>query len=140
MYKLCGISNMSVTKADIINRLAGQSGLSKTESSEIIQSLLEILKRTLASGEHIQISGFGKFCVKVKQARKGRNPQTGNPLQVKSRRVVTFQCSSVLRGKINDKDPHWHVYHLVDFSKMLPNSKYPVSDLCRFKIQVPIDR
>lgn len=92
---------MSVTKADIINRLYGQSGLSKTQSAEITESLLEILKSTLASGEDVLISGFGKFYVKEKKERRGRNPQTGSPVMLGKKRVVTFKCSSVLRGKLN---------------------------------------
>jgi len=95
---------LSVTKANIINRFSNKSGLSKTESSEITQSLLEILKKTLSTGEDIQISGFGKFYVNVKKARRGRNPQTGSPLLVKSRRAVTFKSSPVLRRKLNDRD------------------------------------
>jgi len=67
----------------------------------LFESLLEIMKDKLASGEDILISGFGKFCVKEKNQRKGRNPATGDDLILRPRKVVTFQCSQVLRQKIN---------------------------------------
>ncbi len=63
--------------------------------------MLEIIKRPLDSGEDVLISGFGKFIVKDKSERRGRDPQTGNDLMLGSRRVVIFKCSGVLRDKIN---------------------------------------
>jgi integration host factor subunit alpha len=92
---------MSLTKADITENVCLRCGLSKTTSTKLVESTLEIIKRTLASGEDVLISGFGKFCVKEKNDRRGRNPQTGDDLLLGAKRVVTFRCSPVLRSKIN---------------------------------------
>jgi len=94
---------MSLTKADITESVSLHSGLSKTTSTELVESTLEIIRRTLASGEDVLISGFGKFYVKEKKNRRGRNPQTGNDLLLGAKRIVTFRCCPVLRGKINGK-------------------------------------
>jgi integration host factor subunit alpha len=67
----------------------------------MIETLLELVKFTLASGEDVLISGFGKFCVNEKRQRKGRNPATNEDMILASRRVVTFKCSGLLRDKIN---------------------------------------
>ena len=95
---------MPITKADIINSIYNNLDLQKQESTIIVESLLEIIKRTLESGEDVLISGFGKFCVKDKTKRKGRNPQTGNSLMLDARRVVTFKCSRTLRENLNKKN------------------------------------
>ncbi|NVM57758.1 MAG: integration host factor subunit alpha [Desulfobacterales bacterium] len=92
---------MTLTKADIINIIHKNVGHSKAHSAKVLESLLEIIKQTLASSEDVLISGFGKFCVKNKEERKGRNPQTGEDMMLGSRRVVTFKCSGVLRDRIN---------------------------------------
>ena len=94
---------MPITKADIINSIYNNLDLQKQESTIIVESLLEIIKKTLESGEDVLISGFGKFCVKDKTKRKGRNPQTGNSLMLDARRVVTFRCSRTLRENLNKK-------------------------------------
>jgi integration host factor subunit alpha len=94
---------MPCTKDYIVNSIYNQLDLPKNKSTEIVESLLEIIKRTLASGEDVLISGFGKFCVRNKERRRGRNPQTGEDMTLRSRRVVTFKCSGVLRDKINKK-------------------------------------
>ena len=94
---------MPVTKATLADSIYNHSDLQKNESIVIIESLLEIIKRTLESGEDILVSGFGKFTVKEKKTRKGRNPQTEKPLQLDARKVVLFRCSAVLREKINKK-------------------------------------
>ena len=94
---------MPITKADIINSIYNNLDLQKQESTIILESLLEIIKHTLESGEDVLISGFGKFCVKDKKDRKGRNPQTGNDLILDARRVVTFKCSRTLRENLNKK-------------------------------------
>ena len=91
---------MALTKADFIEKIS-QNGLSRNKSSEVMESLLELMKKTLESGEDVMISGFGKFCVKEKSRRRGRNPATGEDLYIDPRKVVTFQCSGVLRDKIN---------------------------------------
>ncbi len=92
---------MTLTKAKIVEEVAKQNGYPKNQSSEIIETLLETIKRTLESGEDILVSGFGKFCVKTKNERRGRNPATGKDMMLEPRRVVTFKCSGRLRDKIN---------------------------------------
>lgn len=92
---------MTLTKAQIIDSIQNQTGFPKNKSSEIVKILLEIIKNTLASGEDVLISSFGKFCVREKRERKGRNPATGNDMMLRSRKVVTFKCSGKLRNKIN---------------------------------------
>jgi integration host factor subunit alpha len=96
-----GDPDMTLTKADLIAAIAEQNGYTKNKSTETVKSLLEIIKRSLESGEDVLISGFGKFCVKEKTERRGRNPATGNALMLRPRRVVTFKCSGQLRDKIN---------------------------------------
>mgnify|MGYP006449735231 CR=1 FL=1 len=92
---------MAVTKANLINSVCSTTDFAKQESSAVVESLLEIIKRTLVSGEDVLVSGFGKFCVKDKKERKGRNPQTGDDMMMDARRVVTFKCSNIMRDKIN---------------------------------------
>lgn len=94
---------MTFTKDKIIESLYNQCGYSKTKSTDLLESLLEIIKKTLENGEDVLISGFGKFCVKEKSERKGRNPATGGAMMLESRRVVTFRCSQGLRDKVNGK-------------------------------------
>jgi integration host factor subunit alpha len=91
---------MALTKSDIVASIH-DLGLTKKKSVEVIESLLEIIKRSLESSEDVLISGFGKFCVKNKAKRKGRNPATGEDLMLRDRRVVTFKCSGKLRHKID---------------------------------------
>ena len=92
---------MTLTKAQIIDSIQNQTGFPKNKSSEIVETLLEIIKNALSSGEDVLISSFGKFCVREKRERKGRNPTTGNAMMLRSRKVVTFNCSGKLRNKIN---------------------------------------
>ena len=92
---------MTLTKANIVEAVAEQIGYTKHQSSELIETLLEIIKRTLESGEDVLVSGFGKFCVKTKHERRGRNPATGEDMMLEPRRIVTFNCSRKLRDKIN---------------------------------------
>ena len=94
---------MTLTKADLIHSMYNHIGLSKTTSTRVVNSLLELIKQTLESGEDVLITGFGKFCVKDKSRRRGRNPATREDLMLDARRVVTFRCSGVLRDKINGK-------------------------------------
>ena len=93
---------MSLTKADVVESIYNELGLPKIQSAEQFETLLEIIKSTLASGDDVMISGFGKFYVKEKKERKGRNPATGEDLIHEPRRVVTFRCSGKLRNMIND--------------------------------------
>ena len=94
---------MTLTKVNIVEAVAKQNGYPKNKSSELIETLLEIIKRTLESGEDVLVSRFGKFCVKEKRERKGRNPATGEDMMMEPRRVVTFRCSRQLRDKVNGK-------------------------------------
>ncbi len=94
---------MTLTKDLIIDSIRKDSDLVKTQSAKLIESLFEITKSTLESGEDILISGFGKFCVKDKHERRGRNPATGNDLMLGARRIVNFRCSSVMKNKLNGK-------------------------------------
>jgi integration host factor subunit alpha len=93
---------MTLTKAQVVERVQSKLGLPKEKSTELVESLLEIMKRTLARGEDVLVSGFGRFCVKKKKERRGRNPQTGDDMMLRQRRVITFRCSGVLRDKINN--------------------------------------
>jgi integration host factor subunit alpha len=92
---------MTLTKAQIVDLIHEELPFPKNKSTEVIESLIEIIKSTLANGEDVLISGFGKFCVKNKRERRGRNPATGNDLILAKRKVVTFKCSGKLREKIN---------------------------------------
>jgi len=92
---------MTLTKVQMVESVQNQTGLPRNRSSEIVEILLEIIKSTLASGEDVLISGFGKFSVREKNARKGRNPNTGEDMMLEARKVVTFKCSGKLRDKIN---------------------------------------
>jgi integration host factor subunit alpha len=91
---------MALTKNDIVTSIH-ELGFTKKKSVEVIETLLEIMKGTLEKGEDVLISGFGKFCIKKKKERRGRNPATGTDLTLKERKVVTFKCSGKLRDKIN---------------------------------------
>ena len=92
---------MTLTKAQIVETLSEQNGYTRAQSADTVETLLEIIKKTLESGEDVLVSGFGKFCVKEKRQRKGRNPATGDDLTLAPRKVVTFRCSRQLRDKIN---------------------------------------
>ena len=91
---------MALTKNDIVT-VIHDLGFTKKKSVEIVESLLEIMKTTLEKSEDVLISGFGKFCVKQKNQRRGRNPATGSDLILRQRKVVTFKCYGKLRDKIN---------------------------------------
>lgn len=94
---------MSLTKADIVKAIEEGNGFSKKKSIETVETLLEIIKSTLESGEDVLVSGFGKFCVREKSERRGRNPATGGDLMLRPRRVITFKCSGILRDKVNGR-------------------------------------
>ena len=91
---------MTLTKADLVEKIS-ENGLSRKEASDVVEALLDLMKKSLESGEDVLISGFGKFNVKEKRGRRGRNPATGKDLYLDARRVVTFQCSGVLRDRLN---------------------------------------
>lgn len=92
---------MALTKKEIVEQVCNELGFLKNQSVELVESLLELIKSALESGDDVLISGFGKFCVKDKKARKGRNPATGEDAILPARRVVTFKCSGKLREKVN---------------------------------------
>lgn len=92
---------MALTKADIIEALQTETGFTKHQSTDLVESLLEIIKSTLETGEDVLVSGFGKFCVNEKRERRGRNPATGEDMMLRPRRVVTFKCSGKLRSLIH---------------------------------------
>jgi integration host factor subunit alpha len=94
---------MALTKNDIITKV-NDLGFTKKRSAEIVESLLEIIKGSLSTGDDVLVSGLGKFCVKKKRPRRGRNPATGNDLLLRQRKVVTFKCSGKLRDKINGEE------------------------------------
>ena len=91
---------MTLTKAHIIDSVHSSTDLNRSQATKVVETLLETIKKTLENGEGVLISGFGKFNVKDKKERKGRNPQTGTDLMLDGRRVVTFKCSGALREKM----------------------------------------
>jgi len=91
---------MAVTKDDIVAQIH-EVGFTKKQSVDLVETIIEIIKSNLEKGEDVLISGFGKFCVKKKNPRRGRNPATGADLMLRERRVISFKCSGKLRNKIN---------------------------------------
>jgi integration host factor subunit alpha len=91
---------MAVTKDDIVARIH-EVGFTKKQSVDLVEMLIEIIKGNLEKSEDVLVSGFGKFCVKQKNQRRGRNPATGEDLMLRQRRVITFKCSGKLRNRIN---------------------------------------
>ena len=96
-----GRAPTALTKAQIIEMIAEQNGFAKNKSTELVETLIEIIKRALVSGEVVLVSGFDKFCVKSKGQRRGRNPAIGFDLMLSARKVVTFKCSVKLGEKVN---------------------------------------
>ena len=93
---------MALTKENIINQVYESTQLPKNRARDVVETTLELIKSTLENGEDLLVSGFGKFMVKDKKARRGRNPQTREDLRLRARRVVVFKTSGVLRRSIND--------------------------------------
>ena len=92
---------MTLTKIRLVEALQQDFNLSKAQATSHLTTLFELLKSRLEDGDDLLISGFGKFCVKGKRKRRGRNPATGHDLELRARKVVTFKCSPVLARKIN---------------------------------------
>lgn len=92
---------MAMTKADIVEALYEKVGFSKKEAADLVELVFDTLKSTLAKGQKIKISGFGNFVVREKRSRVGRNPQTGQSIEISARRVLTFRPSQVLRSEVN---------------------------------------
>ena len=90
-----------MTKAGIVEQIYERVGFSKKEAAELVETVFEIIKETLASGEKVKISGFGNFVINKKHPRKGRNPQTGEVITISGRRVLSFKPSPVLKRAIN---------------------------------------
>lgn len=93
-----------MTKADIIEQIYEKIGFSKKESSEIVELVFDTMKETLENGEKIKISGFGNFLVRAKRSRVGRNPQTGQSIEISARKVLTFRPSQVLKQALNKNE------------------------------------
>ncbi len=93
----------TLTKAHIVEAVAEANGYTRNKSFEIVEILLELIKAALESGDDVMISGFGRFCVKQKAKRRGRNPATGKDLILAPRKVVTFKWSGKLKEKLNTK-------------------------------------
>ncbi len=92
-----------MTKADIVEMVHEKTGFSKKESSEAVESILEILKEKLEQGDKVKLSGFGNFVIRRKDVRKGRNPKTGEEMEISARKVLTFKPSQKLKDLINEK-------------------------------------
>lgn len=97
---------MSVSKVDIVERIYREAGLTKKDASQLVDLLFESIKKTLAKGESVKITGFGTFLVSDKSSRMGRNPQTGEPMQITERRVSTFKASNTLKEDITARYAH----------------------------------
>jgi integration host factor subunit alpha len=91
----------ALTKDLIVKSVAEETGLTGKQADELVEILIELIKGSLASGEDVLISGFGKFSVKAKNQRRGRNPATGESLMLRPRRIVSFKWSGNLRKKLN---------------------------------------
>ncbi|PLX98935.1 MAG: integration host factor subunit alpha [Desulfuromonas sp.] len=91
-----------MTKADLIESVYLKTGFSKKESAEIVETVFDLIKTTLEDGEKIKIAGFGNFVVKEKSTRRGRNPQTGDEIEITARKILTFKPSQVLKNAINN--------------------------------------
>lgn len=94
-----------MTKADIVERVSERIGVTKKESQDLVESVLSLLKNTLEAGEDVKISGFGKFEVKQKKNRRGRNPQTGETITIEARQILSFKPSMLLKAAINRIEP-----------------------------------
>jgi len=95
---------MSLTKIDLINQFySSNSKLTKNQAHKSVETILKTMKVSLENGDNVLLSGFGKFTVKIKSSRKGRNPQTGEPVVLEARKVVTFKPSRLLPEKVNGK-------------------------------------
>ncbi len=98
------LGNSTVTKADIIEKVYERIGFSKKEASDLVEKAFDAIKEELRKGEKVKISGFGKFVVKSKKDRVGRNPRTGEEMVITARRVITFKVSQVLKAMLNGLD------------------------------------
>jgi len=94
-----------MTKVDIVETIYEKVGFSKKEVAKIVETIFDIIKENLQKEDKIKISGFGNFVIRKKRSRRGRNPQTGDDIEISSRRILTFKPSQVLRGALNRREP-----------------------------------
>ena len=94
---------MTLTKIQIIEAIQNKNGFTKKQAEESVETLLELIKKSLESNDDVLVSGFGKFCVRDKKERKGRNPSTGEAMMLDARKVITFKSSGKLRDRVNGK-------------------------------------
>ena len=99
------MSGGTMTKEDLIEAIYTKVGISKKESADLVEMIFDTMKDTLSKGEKIKISGFGNFVVREKRSRMGRNPQTGDSMEISARRVLTFRPSQVLKSDLNGGEP-----------------------------------
>lgn len=97
---------MSLTKADIVERVYKEAGFSKKEAADLVDLVFKVVKETLSKGEKVKISGFGNFSIRDKATRVGRNPQTGDAMDISARRVLTFKPSQVLKEDVTMRYAH----------------------------------
>jgi integration host factor subunit alpha len=97
---------MSLTKADIVERVYKEAGFSKKEAADLVDLVFKVIKDTLSKGEKVKISGFGNFSIRDKATRVGRNPQTGEAMDISARRVLTFKPSQVLKEDVTVRYAH----------------------------------
>ncbi len=97
---------MSLTKADIVERVYKEAGFSKKEAADLVDLVFKVIKDTLSKGEKVKISGFGNFSIRDKATRVGRNPQTGEAMDISARRVLTFKPSQVLKEDVTMRYAH----------------------------------
>jgi len=90
-----------MTKVDIVSSVYEKVGFSKKEAVRVVETIFDIMKETLERGEKIKISGFGNFVVRKKRTRRGRNPQTGDDIEITARKILTFKPSQVLKNDLN---------------------------------------
>jgi len=93
-----------MTKVDIVENIYEKVGFSKKEVAKIVETIFDLIKESLEKEDKIKISGFGNFVVRKKRARRGRNPQTGDDIEISSRRILTFKPSQVLRAGLNSQE------------------------------------
>ena len=96
------VTPQGMTKADLVDLIYERVGSSKKEACEVVEAVFAIIRDSLRHGQKVKISGFGTFLVNHKHARRGRNPQTGEPITIDSRRVLSFKPSQVLKDRVND--------------------------------------
>ena len=94
-----------MTKADLVDKIHANTGLTKDGAFAYLETVLETIKKTLETAETVKINGFGSFVIKEKKSRKGRNPQTGEPITIAARKILTFKMSTVLKSAIHQASP-----------------------------------